>query len=125
MNKTNLLNKLMKIANTFDENGLFDEANVISNVMNKVANRFDDQYIEEFGNERTPGRSEEFESDMPGELGDEPDMDEINQEGALREAITDYLIKLLGEDSTVDVNAMADETLQTIKDRANRLSSDF
>lgn len=125
MNKTNLLNKLMKIANTFDENGLFDEANVISNVMNKVANRFDDQYIDEFGDERTPGRSEEFESDMPGELGDEPDMDEINQEGALREAITDYLIKLLGEDSTVDVNAMADETLQTIKDRANRLSSDF
>lgn len=58
MNKDKVLKSLFNIANNLDEQGYTKEANTVTNIMVKVANAFDEQYIEE--NEEDPMMDDPF-----------------------------------------------------------------
>lgn len=72
MNKRKILASLSEIANNLDLNGKTNEADTITKVMLKVSNVFDEKFNDMVRRDtkRTPGRSERFERDLPGELDD-------------------------------------------------------
>lgn len=125
MNTKKLLDKLNKIANVLDDTGYYNEANELTTVMNKVAqNRFDEEYMDRFDPsnmpDRTPGRSEEFESDMPGEL-----VFEGESGPDLFDAIMSEIDKVAGTElSKEEMDDMARDIESMVKDRINRLITD-
>jgi len=125
MNTKKLLDRLNRIANVLDDTGYYNEANELTKVMNKVAqNRFDEEYIDRFDpsndSDRTPGRSEMFESDMPGEIYFEGET-----EGGLLGAIMDEIDKVAGTElSKEEMDDMARQIESMVKDRINRLITD-
>lgn len=125
MNTKKLLDRLNRIANVLDDTGYYNEANELTRVMSKVAqNRFDEEYIDRFDPssdpDRTPGRSEMFESDMPGEL-------EFEGESGpdLLDAIMNEIDKVAGTElSKEEMDDMARQIESMVKDRINRLITD-
>lgn len=125
MNTKKLLDRLNRIANVLDETGYYNEANELTTVMNKVANRLDEEYMDRFDpsndpDYRTPGRSEMFESDMPGEL-------EFEGESGpdLLDAIMNEIDKVAGTElSKEEMDDMARQIESMVKDRINRLITD-
>jgi hypothetical protein len=111
MDKFTTLNNLYKIANKLDEAGYTSEADIVSNVMIKISNVFDNDY-------RTPGRSEMFEEDLPGEI---PDL-EIKEETL--ETLKNYLSTIMPEADDQKLTDMAIDFLETMEARARRLKID-
>lgn len=128
MNTKNILNKLNKIANVLDDTGLYNEANEVTIVMNRVANRFDEEYMDRFdpSNDpdfRTPGRSEMFEADLPGEI-DEMDSD-FDQTSPLFDAIMEEVNKALGmEMNASEMEGVAKHLEGIVQEKLNRMRTD-
>jgi proteasome assembly chaperone (PAC2) family protein len=127
MNTKNILNKLNKIANVLDDTGLYNEANEVTIVMNRVANRFDEDYMDRFDPsnmpDRTPGRSEMFEADLPGEM-DEMDSD-FDQTSPLFDAIMEEVNKALGmEMDASEMEGVAKHLEGIVQEKLNRMRTD-
>ncbi len=125
MNRLATVNKLFKIANTLDLAGYKKEADIISDVMSKIANKFDEEYMKKFDpandpDSRTPGRSEMFEADLPGEMYD---MDDENDD-ELFSSVKKYLMELMPDADEEDVEEQALDFIDTLNDRATRMKTD-
>ena len=123
MDKFTTLNNLYKIANKLDKAGYANEADIVSDVMVKVSNYMDSEYIDRFDpsndpDYRTPGRSEMFEEDLPGEI---PDL-EIKEETL--ETLKNYLSTIMPEADNQKLTDMAIDFLETMEARARRLKID-
>ena len=142
MNRLATVNKLFKIANTLDLAGYKKEADIISDVMSKIANKFDDEYMKKFDpandpDNRTPGRSEMFEADLPGEVYDMDDdsdttkptrfedggFDDENDDELFR-VVKEYLMELEPNADVEDVEEQALDFIDSLEDRAKRMNID-
>lgn len=128
MTKTSMMKKLTKIAVELDVEGYEKEAQTVAQVMNKIANVFDDDFNrmaeEDMYDEPTPGRSEMFESDLPGELDIEPLNMKDSSVKAIMNSIADKITMAMPELSDREILEIAMDMTRDTVDRINRLSSD-
>lgn len=137
MNKRKVLASLNEIANQLDLMGRTNEADKITGVMTRISNVFDEEFNDmayemsdysfsgdeddfeydedddEFDMDRTPGRSEMFENDMPGEM---PTPNPLKFMKAVREDLEARMPDATEE----EIDDMVDEMMEKFNSIVNR-----
>lgn len=140
MNKRKVLASLSEIANNLDLMGKTNEADKITGVMTRISNVFDDDFnymaekdmdedmsddsdeddfdeyddmVEEFDYEVSPGRSEMFENDLPGEI---PTPNPLKFMKTVREELE----ARMPDASEEEIDEMVDEMMEKFNSMINR-----